>query len=140
MILHNLTKSLIILSHLSEFSQTNRTYMLPPPPNKKKSQRCHMPGYEEAGTQISMHFPKLSINTDQLLKFFTWSLCDKTRGHDYKFYVFGACCDTRKYLFAVRVVQPWNTLPPDTDFSYLCRFKNCIKKLNLAQHCITVSQ
>jgi hypothetical protein len=72
-------------------------------------------------------------------EFFTWSPCDKTRGHDYKFYVSGACCDTRKYFFAVRVVQPWNTLPPDTDFSSLCRFKNCIKKLNLAQHCITIS-
>ena len=77
------------------------------------------------------------LNFDE---FFKWSPCDKTRGHDYKFYVSGASCDTRKYFFAVRVVQPWNTLPSDTDFSSLCRFKNFINKLDLIEHCITISQ
>ena len=70
--------------------------------------------------------------------FFKFCPCDKTRGHDYKLYISGALCDTRKYFFAVRVVQPWNDLPVDTDFSSLHRFKNYISHIDFSSHCISL--
>jgi len=36
----------------------------------------------------------------------------------------------RKHFFTERVVAPWNSLPADTDFSSLNRFKRCINAVD----------
>jgi len=35
-----------------------------------------------------------------------------------------------QHFFTERVVAPWNSLPADTDFSSLNRFKRCINAVN----------
>ena len=58
-----------------------------------------------------------------------------TRGHNYKLYAPAISSDTRKYFFSNRIVQIWNELPVQTDFSTLKRFKNSISKVDLTKYC-----
>ena len=45
----------------------------------------------------------------------------------------------RKYFFAERVVGPWNSLPTDTDFGTLKRFKQSIKSVDFKKFLHTES-
>ena len=58
-------------------------------------------------------------------QFFTPSHNTITRGH-IKLYAPAISSDTRKYFFSNRIVQIWNELPVNTDFSSLNRFRDCI--------------
>ena len=68
-------------------------------------------------------------------QFFTLSHNTITRGHNYKLYAPAISSDTRKYFFSNRIVQIWNELPVQTDFSTLKRFKNSISKVDLTKYC-----
>ena len=57
-----------------------------------------------------------------------------TRGHAHRLTVPQSRIDVRKYFFSCRVVQTWNSLPDNTDFSSLARFKNFIHLINFNQH------
>ena len=46
----------------------------------------------------------------------------RLRGHQYKIYV-NHRRGARKHFFAERAVGPWNSLPTNTDFGTLKRFK-----------------
>jgi len=61
--------------------------------------------------------------------FFAFSPSTVTRRHQYKIYV-NHSRGARKYFFAERVVGPWNSLPTDTDFGTLKRFKLSIKSID----------
>ena len=61
--------------------------------------------------------------------FFAFSPSTVTRGHQYKIYV-NHSRRVRKYFFAERVVGPWNSLPTNTDFGALKRFKLSIKSVD----------
>ena len=47
--------------------------------------------------------------------FFSFNPVTVTRGHPYKLFL-NHSYGTRKHFFAERIVAPWNSLPPDTDF------------------------
>ena len=55
-----------------------------------------------------------------------------TRGHRYKLFVEQSNHNVR-YFFSRRVVNPWNSLPVDTDFSSLARFKAALKRIDLSK-------
>jgi len=38
-----------------------------------------------------------------------------TRGQDYKLFQSYSRVDTRKYFFAERIIEPWNSLPANND-------------------------
>lgn len=61
--------------------------------------------------------------------FFAFRPVTVTRGHQYKLYV-NHSRGIRKHFFTERVVAPWNSLPADTDFSSLNRFKRCINAVD----------
>ena len=70
-------------------------------------------------------------------KFFTFSPCTVTRGHEYKLVPLACHCDVRKYYFAGRVVYNWNSLNPYlTNYSNLHNFKASLKHYNFRDTCI----
>ena len=56
-----------------------------------------------------------------------------TRGHRYKLFVEQSNHNVRYYFFSRHVVNPWNNLPVDTDFSSLARFKAVLKRIDLSK-------
>jgi len=62
--------------------------------------------------------------------FFAFSPSTVTRRHQYKIYV-NHSKGAGKYFFAEGVVGPWNSLPTDTDFGTLKRFKLSIKSTDI---------
>jgi len=74
--------------------------------------------------QIVFGLVKLSF-TD----FFAFRLVTVTRGHQYKLYV-NHSRGIKKHFFTERVAAPWNSMPADTDFSSLSRFKCCINAVD----------
>ena len=70
--------------------------------------------------------------------FFAFSPSTATRGHQYKIYV-NHSRRVRKYFFAERVVGPCNSLPTDTDFGTLKRFKLSIKSVDFKKSLHTES-
>ena len=57
-----------------------------------------------------------------------------TRGHEYKLFVNYSRVDTRKYFFANRVINPWNSLPAEPEhFRSLSVFKVFIKHADLTK-------
>ena len=58
-----------------------------------------------------------------------------TRGHAYKLYPANSRVDVRKYFFANRVVNPWNSLPAEPKhFQSICSFKRFIRNVNLSDY------
>ena len=57
-----------------------------------------------------------------------------TSGHEYKLFVNYSRVDTRKYFFANRVINPWNSLPAEPEhFRSLSVFKVFIKRADLTK-------
>jgi len=52
------------------------------------------------------------------------------KGHQYKLYVNHSRGIRKHFFYTERVVASWNSLPADTDFSSLNRFKRCINALD----------
>ena len=68
--------------------------------------------------------------------FFILSESVTTRGHPYKLSLTRCYTDVRKYFFCNRVVQIWNQLPGNTDFSTIGSFKRALLSgFNLSQFC-----
>jgi len=68
--------------------------------------------------------------------FFILSESVTTRGHPYKLSLTRCYTDVRKYFFCNRVVQIWNQLPGNTDFSTIGSFKHALLPgFNLSQFC-----
>lgn len=72
-------------------------------------------------------------------QFFQLGPVRTTRGHQYKLFMPNITSDIRKYFFCSRVLQAWNDLPSDTDFTNLTHFKTALEKVNLSKYCIELS-
>jgi len=66
--------------------------------------------------------------------FFEFSLVQKTRGHAYKLYKPRSNCSIRSRVFAERVVNVWNDLPPTVNFVSLASFKRTIRDIDFSQY------
>ena len=64
--------------------------------------------------------------------FFSFNPVIVTRGYPYKLFL-NHSYGTRKHFFAERIVAPWNSLPPDTDFSSLNKFKRFIPTVDFSK-------
>ena len=62
--------------------------------------------------------------------FFVMSPCTVTRGHKYKLYKRHSNVCVRSTFFTERVLNTWNRLPSQVDFSSFPRFKRAVKRLN----------
>jgi len=70
--------------------------------------------------------------------FFSFNPVTVTRGHPYKLFL-NHSYGIRKHFFAERIVAPWNSLPPDTDFSSLNKFKRFIRTVDFSKFlCVEV--
>jgi len=58
------------------------------------------------------------------------SPCTVTRGHKYKLYKRHSNVCVRSTFFTERVLNTWNRLPSQVDFSSFPRFKRAVKRLN----------
>ena len=65
-------------------------------------------------------------------KFFDFSPVSTTRGHAYKLYKPRCTNALRKNFFTERVVNVWNSLPHNVDFSSLPKFKNSITQVDFS--------
>ena len=72
-------------------------------------------------------------------QFFQLGPVRTTRGHQYKLFMPNITSDIRKYFFCSRVLQAWNDLPYDTDFTNLSHFKTALEKVNLSKYCIELT-
>jgi len=66
-----------------------------------------------------------------------WLVCvsSVTRGHKYKLYKQSCNKSVRsKFFFVNRVINVWNNLPQDTDFSSFNLFKCAIENMDLSQY------
>jgi len=60
-----------------------------------------------------------------------------TRGHPYKLFKHYCSNTTRSVFFTERVINVWNSLPPDiVNFSTLIAFKQSINTVDLSAYCI----
>ena len=57
------------------------------------------------------------------------------RGHDYKLHLSTCESNIRSNSFNYRVIQKWNLLPSDTDFTSLKRFHKSLTPELLLPHC-----
>jgi len=62
----------------------------------------------------------VDINTDN---FFSYNSSVTTRGHKYKLYKKRTVSNVRATFFSERVINVWNFLPKEVDFTSLPRFK-----------------
>ena len=74
-------------------------------------------------------FGLIRLDTD---KFFDFSPMSTTRGHAYKLYKPRYTNAVRKNFFTERVINVWNSLPHNVDFSSLPKFKNSIKEVDFS--------
>jgi hypothetical protein len=66
--------------------------------------------------------------------FFTLNT-NNLRGHKYKLFVQRSNLDIRKHFLSLRIVGPWNDLPPDkVNFSSLQTFKNSLATIDLTKY------
>ena len=66
--------------------------------------------------------------------FFTLCQSSTTRGHSYKLYKAGCSKKfVRSLFFANRVINVWNCLPSNTDFSSLTSFEHTIEMIDISQ-------
>ena len=74
-------------------------------------------------------FGLIRLDTD---KFIDFSPVSATRGHAYKLYKPRCTNAVRKNFFTERVVNVWNSLPHNVDFSSLPKFKNSITQVDFS--------
>jgi len=65
--------------------------------------------------------------------FFAFSPVSVTRWHAYKLYKLRCVNAVRKNSFTERVVNLWNSLPHNVDFSSLSKFKRSINQVDFSQ-------
>ena len=71
----------------------------------------------------------VDINIDD---FFSFNNLAVTRGHQYKLYKNRTVSHVRATFFSERVINVWNYLPKDVDFSSLSRFKRSILRADFS--------
>jgi len=64
--------------------------------------------------------------------FFQWAPCTSTRGHSFKLHKNSCSARVRSTLFSERVVNGWNGLPANVDFSSLRSFTRTVKLADLS--------
>ena len=60
---------------------------------------------------------------------FALSPCTVTRGHKYKLYKRCNATCVRANFFTERVINSWNSLPDNVDFSSFSRFRRTVKRV-----------
>ena len=78
---------------------------------------------------IKLFFCLVDINVED---FFSFSNLVVTRGHQYKLYKKRTVSHVRATFFSERVINVWNSLPKDVDFSSLSRFKRSILRVDFS--------
>jgi len=76
-------------------------------------------------------FGLVNVNTTDLFEF---STITQTRGHMYKLFKKSNSRNIRTTFFCERVINIWNKLPADTDFSSLVKFKCCIASMDFSDY------
>ena len=66
-------------------------------------------------------------------EFFEWVYIKCTRGHPFKLYKKRNVCKVRAVYFSERVVNIWNTLDNNVDFSSLPAFKRSLRKVDFTK-------
>jgi len=74
-------------------------------------------------------FGLVIVNTKD---FFEFSTVTQTRGHRYKLFKKSNSRNIRTTFFCERVINIWNKLPADTDFSSLSKFKCIITSMDFS--------
>jgi len=74
-------------------------------------------------------FCLVDINVDDVFSFINSVV---TRGHQYKLYKKRTVSHVRATFFSERVINIWNSLPKDVDFSSLSRFKRSILRVDFS--------
>ena len=64
--------------------------------------------------------------------FFQWAPCTSTRGHSFKLYKNSCSAHVRSTFFSERIVNVWNGLPANVDFSSLRSFTRTVKLADLS--------
>jgi len=64
--------------------------------------------------------------------FFTLCFSSVTRGHSYKLYKPSCTKSVRSLFFTSHVINVWNSLPTDTDFSSLNSFMHAVESADLS--------
>ena len=75
-------------------------------------------------------FNVVNISADE---FFSRSSCSYTRGHPYKLFKKRPVSSTRANFFSDRVINAWNALPDDVDFTSLSRFRRSMLKVDMSK-------
>ena len=66
-------------------------------------------------------------------KYFTCTPLSVTKGHPYKLYKAQCENSKRRNFFTERIVNAWNSLPANVDFSSLLRFKRSVEQVDFSQ-------
>ena len=70
---------------------------------------------------------------------FSFNPVTVTRGHPYKLFLNHSYGIRKHFFFAEHIVAPWNSLPPDSDFSSLNKFKRFIRTVDFSKFlCVEV--
>jgi len=72
-------------------------------------------------------FGRVDMMTENL---FEWAPHSSTRGHKYKLYRKSSSASVRYHFFSERVVNVWNSLPEEVDFSTVKSFTRTIKRVS----------
>ena len=71
------------------------------------------------------------VDTD-VNDFFKFNTRTTSRGHRYKLYKERAITGTRSHFFSERVINAWNSLPTELDFTSLNRFRRAIVNVDFS--------
>jgi len=66
--------------------------------------------------------------------FFTLNPISVMRGHAYKLYKPPCRSSLRKNVFVERVINVWNSLPKNVDFSSLSKFKKSVSQIDFSPY------
>ena len=75
-------------------------------------------------------FVKLNVTPSN--HFFKFNTRSTSRGHRYKLYKERAITGTRTHFFSERVINAWNSLPTELDFTSLNRFRRAIVNVDFS--------
>jgi len=80
-------------------------------------------------SNVSRRCGLVVVNTNDLFEF---STVMQTRGHRYKLFKKSNNQNIRTTFFCEHVINTWNKLPADTDFSSLSKFKRIITSMDFS--------
>ena len=91
--------------------------------------------------ELPSTYPTLCYKEIQIHKYFTCTPSSVTRGHPYKLYKAQCENSQRPHFFTEWIVNVWNSLPANVDFSSLPRFQQSVEQVDFSQflQCVIVA-